>query len=322
MFGTAFDLLRNNIKRGLWDMSGGLMTGMSYDDAKNYAGSFLNNVTGAGPTGTDMWQAEVNAGEAQRQRDWEEYMSNTEVQRRMADMKAAGVNPMMAAGASASTPSGASASVSPQSLSGSLSDLFQMMLLPSQMKLMKAQAKNMEASASEKESRIPINETKVKELEQNIEESKMRCKKIDSDIVRNEALNALTFAQANLTNLQADAVEPLRDSQIALNEARGTEARANAAAAYANALYQNRLNEAGMPEAVVSKVLAEKGLADSQKRDAVASAISKELQNAKRTGDFTSFVYKTMLEQGIEDKSFGDAVLGAITNVFDSIRIF
>lgn len=54
---------------------------------------------------------DFNSAEAQKQRDWETEMSNTAYQRQVADMKAAGINPAMAAGAGgASTPSGGTAS--------------------------------------------------------------------------------------------------------------------------------------------------------------------------------------------------------------------
>lgn len=56
---------------------------------------------------------EFNAEESQKARDWSEQMSNSEVQRRMNDLKAAGVNPMLAyssGAAGASTPSSAAAS--------------------------------------------------------------------------------------------------------------------------------------------------------------------------------------------------------------------
>lgn len=84
-----------------------------------------------------------NKKEAEKNRDWQEEMSNTSVQRRMEDLREAGLNPLLAvnsASAGASTPSGAQANIDTTGIHSGINNGFQLAL----------QAKNIEAEVDKK----------------------------------------------------------------------------------------------------------------------------------------------------------------------------
>ena len=107
--------------------------------------SALGKYTGSNLTGAEREANEFNAGEAEKQRNWEERMANTQYQRGVADMSTAGVNPalMFGSGQAAPTPSGAAASGVTPSFSG-LADLMSLIMLPAQIKNLNAQTRNID----------------------------------------------------------------------------------------------------------------------------------------------------------------------------------
>lgn len=100
-----------------------------YNNAADWLGRFWNDISGTSAqnqfnASQSAIEREFNASEAQKNRDWQEYMSNTAYQRQIADMEAAGINPYSISGSGASTPGGSVASATSARSSSSNRSLF------------------------------------------------------------------------------------------------------------------------------------------------------------------------------------------------------
>lgn len=186
------------------------------------AQNWLKGVTGSGLTQSDIEQNQWNADEAQKARDWEEYMQSTNYQRVTSDMAAAGLNPAMmyGQGVGVSTPSGASASGSggnPAS-AGALDSLLNVVFAQQRLRNMKADEENVRKDTELKGSQIEVNASNIEQIKANIdkiaadtklsEEQTNNIVKVTSWLDRqNESAIELQGAQTSYFRKQIDEID-------------------------------------------------------------------------------------------------------------------
>lgn len=208
-------------------------------------------ITKSGLTGAEKEANAFSAQEAQKQRDWEQMMSDTAYQRQVSDMRAAGVNPalMMNGGSSgASTPSGSAAtSASPGSAGVSMSELMQMYLLPLQKRAAEANIANTEAKTEREKEETKLASAKAENMslvnayyptvqEAGLDETLSRIGVNLSSIDKNDAETAFTRVKKLIADKENEYADRYYKARAEYEEAHTEEAKASAAEKAAQAL--------------------------------------------------------------------------------------
>lgn len=267
--------------------AGKLGNELSDTATQNNFGNWLAGQTGSRLTDAQQQANEFTAQQATLAWDRQMQADNTKYQRQVADMQAAGLNPILAAGAGASTPAAsAGSSVAPGS--ATLNPLAIIDLL-STLGLRKAQTKNIEANTEKTGS-----ETVAQRLLNNyIEESERlrleglglanqmtgaqvanlykQMDLIDQDInlrlkqaKSEEERAALLFSQRLVQEATAQQINELLPYMKALQEAQTEQAKAAAALSYVNASYQKHLIDDGYISSMIRQMDANASQAEVQ----------------------------------------------------------
>lgn len=180
------------------------------------AGDWFQNLI-AQLTGNQLTDAQREANQFTHDeridsQNWTAQREDTELQRRVADAKAAGINPMMVAGSGGvSSSSSGGQSVSPSSSFG-IGDLVSLMMMPMQFKVMEAQANNLNASASEKTSKVHF-------WEVSSDKALAQIDLINQQIKTEGSKSEFYDARSILARVNASNIEFLQESVKKLYEA-------------------------------------------------------------------------------------------------------
>lgn len=289
-----------NYERQLAERSGG----KHVPHQGNWFTSLINKVTGADMTGAQMAQ---NA--------FQQQMADTQYQRGVKDMQAAGLNPalMMGAGASpAPSPSGADVGAN-----GDFGALIQMMMLPQQLKQMSASIDNVQADSELKRTQASLNRSQAASVEQNLwfdqilfdarkegyelgnkltgeqianasEQRRLIIEQVNLAIrqaATEEERKALIVAQTALHSAQAEEIVRLLPFRAALIKAQSEQARMAAALSAVSAAYQQGLIERGEIDRRVELLEAEiaRDLSSAELQE--ANALIADFKQRVRNGD-------------------------------------